>query len=197
MPRDPRIPGQEHPQVLSYVDVLLRGAPVGRKVAIVGAGGIGFDMAEYLATGTDLGHRSPTLDLEAWRREWGVADPAELRGGVMRAEPAPPARQVTLLQRKAGKPGVGLGKTTGWIHRAALKMKGVEMLAGVNYERIGPYQGGLGLFVSFGEQRPKRTPALTWPGCSRRRWKTWSACMPGPCRPGSKMQLVKRPLPSR
>jgi 2,4-dienoyl-CoA reductase (NADPH2) len=80
-----------------------------------------------------------------------------LRGGVMRAEPAAPARQVTLLQRKAGKLGAGLGKTTGWIHRAALKMKGVEMLAGVNYERIGPYQGGLGLFISFGEQRRDAT----------------------------------------
>jgi 2,4-dienoyl-CoA reductase (NADPH2) len=86
-----------------------------------------------------------------------VADPAEVRGGVVRAEPAPPARQVTLLQRKAGKPGAGLGKTTGWIHRAALKMKGVEMLAGVNYERIGPWQGGLGLFVTYGSDHRDAT----------------------------------------
>jgi len=78
-----------------------------------------------------------------------VADPAAVRGGVVRPRPAPPARQVTLLQRKAGKLGKGLGKTTGWIHRAALQMKQVEMIGGVNYERITP----AGLFVSYGEQR--------------------------------------------
>jgi len=76
-----------------------------------------------------------------------------VRGGIVRAEPPAPARQVTLLQRKAGKLGAGLGKTTGWIHRSALKMKGVEMVAGVNYERIGPHDGALGLFVTFGEKR--------------------------------------------
>ena len=86
-----------------------------------------------------------------------MADPAAVRGGVVRAEPAPPARRVTLLQRKTGKPGAGLGKTTGWIHRAALKMKHVEMLAGVNYERIGALDGALGLYVSFGEQRRDAT----------------------------------------
>jgi 2,4-dienoyl-CoA reductase (NADPH2) len=154
-PRDPRIPGQDTPGVLNYIDAIRDPSRIGQRVALVGAGGIGFDVAELLVH--DDAHPSPSLDLAAWRREWGVADPAELRGGVMRAEPAPPARQVTLLQRKAGKPGAGLGKTTGWIHRAALKMKGVEMLAGVNYERIGPYLGGLGLFVSFGEQRRDAT----------------------------------------
>jgi 2,4-dienoyl-CoA reductase (NADPH2) len=152
-PRDPRIPGQDHPKVLSYVDVLHGQKPVGPRVAVVGAGGIGFDVAEYLV---HAGH-SPSLDLDLWQKEWGVTDPAERRGGVTRPEITPPARQVFLLQRKASKPGAGLGKTTGWIHRAALKMKGVEMLAGVNYERIGPYQGALGLFVSFGEQRRDAT----------------------------------------
>ena len=152
-PRDPRIPGQDHPKVLSYIDVLLHRKPVGRRVAIVGAGGIGFDVAEYLATGTDLGHASPTTDLQAWLREWGVTDPSVQRGGVVRAQPEPPAREITLLQRKAGKHGAGLGKTTGWIHRAALKMKNVQMLAGVNYERI----GDAGLFVSFGEGRKDGT----------------------------------------
>ncbi|MBX3603825.1 MAG: NADPH-dependent 2,4-dienoyl-CoA reductase [Piscinibacter sp.] len=144
--RDPKIPGQDGPNVLSYIDVLLHGKPVGERVAIVGAGGIGFDVAEFLVT--PAGH-SPTLDPAAWLAEWGVADPAQVRGGVVRAQPAPPARRVTLLQRKAGKLGKGLGKTTGWIHRAALQMKQVEMIGGVNYERIGPQ----GLFVTYGEQR--------------------------------------------
>ncbi|MFN9746544.1 MAG: FAD-dependent oxidoreductase [Betaproteobacteria bacterium] len=145
-PRDPRIPADEGAPVLSYVDVLLRGAPVGERVAIVGAGGIGFDVAEFLVT--PPGH-SPTLDLPAWLAEWGVADPAEVRGGVVPPRPATPARQVTLLQRKVGKPGKGLGKTTGWIHRAALQMKRVERIGGVNYERI--TRGGL--FVTYGEGR--------------------------------------------
>ena len=144
--RDPRIPGQDGAQVLSYIDVLLHDKPVGERVVIVGAGGIGFDVAEFLVT--PAGH-SPTLHLQDWRAEWGVADPAAVRGGVVRPRPAPPARQVTLLQRKAGKLGKGLGKTTGWIHRAALQMKQVEMIGGVNYERITPG----GLFVSYGEQR--------------------------------------------
>jgi 2,4-dienoyl-CoA reductase (NADPH2) len=144
--RDPKIPGQELPHVLSYIDVLLHGKPVGERVAIVGAGGIGFDVAEFLVT--QPGH-SPTMNLEEWMQEWGVADPAAVRGGVVRARPSPPARKVTLLQRKAGKLGKGLGKTTGWIHRAALLMKNVEMIGGVNYERITPE----GIIVSYGEQR--------------------------------------------
>ncbi len=144
-PRDPQIPGQDGPNVLSYVDVLLRGKAVGPRAVIIGAGGIGFDMAEFLVT--PPGH-SPTLNLQEWLAEWGVADPALVRGGVVRAQPAAPARQVTLLQRKAGKLGKGLGKTTGWIHRAALQMKQVEMLGGVNYERITPE----GLFVTYGEK---------------------------------------------
>jgi 2,4-dienoyl-CoA reductase (NADPH2) len=146
-PRDPRIPGQDGASnVLSYVDVLLHGKPVGERVAIVGAGGIGFDVAEFLVTPS--GH-SPTLNLQEWLAEWGVTDPAAVRGGVVRPRPAPPARRVTLLQRKAGKLGKGLGKTTGWIHRSALQMKQVEMIGGVNYERITPQ----GLVVSYGDKR--------------------------------------------
>jgi len=145
-PRNPKIEGQDLPHVLSYVDLLLHSRPVGDRVVIVGAGGIGFDVAEFLVT--PPGH-SPTLDLKTWLAEWGVADPAEVRGGVVRPQPSPPARRVTLLQRKAGKLGKGLGKTTGWIHRAALQMKEVEMIGGVNYERITP----AGLFVTYGEQR--------------------------------------------
>jgi 2,4-dienoyl-CoA reductase (NADPH2) len=144
--RDPKIPGQDSPNVLSYIDVLLHGKPVGERVAVVGAGGIGFDVAEFLVTPS--GH-SPTLDLQAWLAEWGVADPAQVRGGVVRAQPAPPARRVTLLQRKAGKLGKGLGKTTGWIHRAALQMKQVQMVGGVHYERITPQ----GLFITHGDKR--------------------------------------------
>ncbi|MDR3416016.1 MAG: NADPH-dependent 2,4-dienoyl-CoA reductase [Nevskia sp.] len=154
-PRDPRIKGQDEAarsgKVLSYVDVLLRGAPVGKRVAVVGAGGIGFDVSEFLV---HAGH-SPTLDLAAWEKEWGVTDPSEQRGGVSRSRPQvePPARQVYLLQRKTSKPGAGLGKTTGWIHRAALQMKKVEMLAGVNYEAIDER----GLLVSYGEKRENAT----------------------------------------
>jgi 2,4-dienoyl-CoA reductase (NADPH2) len=146
LPRDPKIPGSDGANVLSYIDVLTSAKPVGMRVAIVGAGGIGFDVAEFLVT---LPGHSPTLNLQEWLAEWGVADPAAARGGVVKPEPAPPARRVTLLQRKTGKLGKGLGKTTGWIHRAALQMKQVEMIGGVNYERITPQ----GLFVTYGEQR--------------------------------------------
>ncbi|MFO7770854.1 MAG: NADPH-dependent 2,4-dienoyl-CoA reductase, partial [Roseovarius gahaiensis] len=134
VPRDPGIAGQDGPNVLSYIDVLRGKAPVGQRVAIVGAGGIGFDVAEFLVQNGD----SPTEDLAEWQEEWGVGDPSETRGGLAQNGPQPdaPARQVTLLQRKAERPGKRLGKTTGWIHRAALRMKGVQMLSGVNYERI-------------------------------------------------------------
>ena len=146
VPRDPRIPGQDHPSVVSYLEVLNGSRTVGRRVAIIGAGGIGFDVAEFLA------HDGPStaLDREAWRREWGVGDPSDARGGVagVRAQPAPPAREIMLLQRKTGKPGAGLGKTTGWIHRTALKMKRVQMLGGVRYDRI----DDAGLHITIADQ---------------------------------------------
>ncbi len=150
IPRDPAIPGQEGPNVLSYIDVLRGNAPVGKRVAVIGAGGIGFDVAEFLVTGD-----SPTENLAEWLEEWGVADPAEARGGISPEgpQPEPAVRQVTLLQRKAEKPGRRLGKTTGWIHRATLQMKGVKMIGGVNYERI----DAAGLLVSFGEARENPT----------------------------------------
>jgi 2,4-dienoyl-CoA reductase (NADPH2) len=153
VPRNPRIPGQDHPAVLSYIDVLLHKKPVGRRVGLIGAGGIGFDVAEYLAHGADHGHPSTTTDLAAWLREWGVADPELHRGGIVRAQPAPAVREVTLMQRKPGKHGASLGKTTGWIHRAALKMKQVQMRAGVNYERIAGGDSGVSLFITHGPQR--------------------------------------------
>ena len=131
-PRDPGIAGQDGPNVLSYIDVL-RGSPVGARVAVVGAGGIGFDVAETLVVG-----ESVTDDLPEWMVEWGVADPEAHRGGLAPdgPQPQPPVRQVTLLQRKSRKLGAGLGKTTGWIHRAGLQMKSVEMVGGVRYDRI-------------------------------------------------------------
>lgn len=146
VPRDPGIAGQDGPNVVSYIDVLSGGAEVGRRVAIIGAGGIGFDVAEYLVTGD-----SPTLDLPEWMREWGVSDPSVVRGGLAAEGPQPdaPEREVVLLQRKAQALGKKLGKTTGWIHRATLKMKNVEMIGGVNYEKI----DAAGLHVSTGEAR--------------------------------------------
>ena len=149
-PRDPAIDGQEGPNVLSYIDVLRGKVPVGKRVAVVGAGGIGFDVAEFLVTGD-----SPTEDLQAWLEEWGVADPSDARGGVRPEGPKPdaPVREVTLLQRKAQKLGKNLGKTTGWIHRAALQMKNVQMIGGVNYESI----DADGLHVSYGEARENPT----------------------------------------
>ncbi|MHA1129121.1 MAG: FAD-dependent oxidoreductase, partial [Alphaproteobacteria bacterium] len=146
-PRDPEIKGQDGPNVVNYIDVLRDKVPVGKRVAIIGAGGIGFDVAEYL---TQKGE-SPTLNLEEWKIEWGVGDPATTPGGLAASGPKPEAaaRQVTLLQRKAQKLGKGLGKTTGWIHRAALAMKSVEMIGGVNYEEI----TAAGLHISTGEGR--------------------------------------------
>jgi 2,4-dienoyl-CoA reductase (NADPH2) len=134
-PRDPAIPGQDRAHVLGY-EAVLQGAPVGPRVAVVGAGGIGFDVAEYLVHQGE----SPTENLTLWQREWGVGDPACVPGGLAAAgpQPEPPARQVTLLQRKAERPGRRLGKTTGWIHRASLAMKQVQMRGGVSYDRIVP-----------------------------------------------------------
>jgi len=151
IPRDPGIEGQDHPKVLSYVDVLNKKSPVGKRVAIVGAGGIGFDVAEFLVQdGASL-----TMHLDEWLAEWGVVDPAKERGGIAtrRSPPGPPARDITLLQRKPGKHGATLGKTTGWIHRAMLKMNSVHMIAGVNYERI----SDAGLLITYGDKHEHPT----------------------------------------
>ncbi|HCN88068.1 MAG TPA: NADPH-dependent 2,4-dienoyl-CoA reductase [Oxalobacteraceae bacterium] len=157
VPRIPRIPGQDHPMVLSYVDVLRHKKQVGKRVALIGAGGIGFDVAEFLVQHDTLVQdgTSPTIGRQEWMGEWGVTDPDVVRGGVVRGKPhiSPPARRVYLLQRKDSKPGEGLGKTTGWIHRRTLQMKQVEMLSGVNYEAI----DDRGLHISFGE--PHENPA--------------------------------------
>lgn len=131
-PRKIDLPGIDHPKVLSYIDVLRNEKQVGKSVALIGAGGIGFDVAEYLV------HHgvSPSLEVDVFMKEWGVDQSYENRGGLTKALPEAPAREVYLLQRRSGKPGAGLGKTTGWIHRSALKMKQVNMLSNCNYEKI-------------------------------------------------------------
>jgi len=149
VPRDPQIEGQNRDNVYSYIDVLNGTAKIGDHVAVIGAGGIGFDVSEHLVHDGD----STTLNLPEWMHEWGVADTAQHRSGLAPEGPQPhkPARQVTMMQRKPSKPGKGLGKTTGWIHRASLTMKNVQMLAGVNYERIDDD----GVHISFGDAREK------------------------------------------
>ena len=134
LPRVPSIPGLDHPKVLSYIDVLLRGRPVGGSVAIVGAGGIGFDVAEYLSH--DPAHAPTSLDIPAFMKEWGIDMSLDSRGGLVPAPTLSSPREIWLLQRKPTPPGRDLGKTTGWVHRLALKRRGVKMVAGVTYERI-------------------------------------------------------------
>ncbi|MDR6675987.1 NADPH-dependent 2,4-dienoyl-CoA reductase [Pseudomonas oryzihabitans] len=130
-PRIPAIPGFDHPKVLGYLDVLLERRPVGRRVALIGAGGIGFDVADFLTHA----HREEE-PIAAFYAEWGIDPTFSTRGGLAPAAPQPVERQVWLLQRKPGKPGKGLGKTTGWIHRARLQQRGVQAFGGVEYLRI-------------------------------------------------------------
>lgn len=132
LPRDIGLAGQDHPKVLSYLDVLRDHKAVGKHVAIIGAGGIGFDVAEYLTETHSL-----TLQPDAWLADWGVDKTYQARGALLPAKQAEPAqRKIYLLQRKATKVGAGLGKTSGWAHRASLLKKGVEMLAGVSYLKV-------------------------------------------------------------
>ncbi|MFC7985229.1 FAD-dependent oxidoreductase [Streptomyces sp. NPDC057336] len=131
-PRTPDIPGIGHPSVVGYLDVLRDGAPVGDRVAILGAGGIGFDVAEYLTDGGDKAHEDP----QTYFRLWGVDTDYRTAGGLAAPERPAPPRTVHLLQRKTTKVGAGLGKTTGWIHRTELKHRGVTMVPGVRYDRI-------------------------------------------------------------
>ena len=165
-PRMPDIPGIDHPMVLSYAEAIT-GKPVGKTVAVVGAGGVGFDVSEFLVTTPAEPadeYRSPSIILKEWKAEWGAADPlgalpsqaggppacgGEVRGALTTPIPAPPAREVYLLQRTKGPQGKRLGKTSGWVHRASLKAKGVQQLSGANYERIDDD----GLHISFGPDR--------------------------------------------
>ncbi|MGC1328884.1 FAD-dependent oxidoreductase [Pseudomonas sp.] len=148
-PRLPAIDGIGHAKVLSYLDVLLQRKTVGHSVAVIGAGGIGFDVSEFLV------HQgvATSQDRAAFWKEWGIDTALEARGGVagIKGEPHAPARQVYLLQRKASKVGDGLGKTTGWIHRTGLKNKGVQMLNSVEYLKV----DDAGLHVRIGEGEPQ------------------------------------------
>jgi 2,4-dienoyl-CoA reductase (NADPH2) len=136
-PRDPKIPGEDHPNVLSYIDVLRNNAPVGDKVAIIGAGGIGFDVSEYLLFYDGHDKMADDVDLNAFYNEWGVDPTNQEEGGLRPANGHAPNRELVLLQRKKKKLGAGLGKTTGWIHRASLtNSNAVEMVGGAKYERI-------------------------------------------------------------
>jgi 2,4-dienoyl-CoA reductase (NADPH2) len=130
-PRAVDIPGADRPNVHGYAEVVSGSVVPGARVAVIGAGGIGFDVAELLT------HTGPTPQpLADWRREWGVGDPAQARGGLVAPERPAPARTVHLLQRRTGKAGAGLGRTTGWVHRATLSARGVQTVGGVTYERI-------------------------------------------------------------
>ncbi|MDJ0357258.1 NADPH-dependent 2,4-dienoyl-CoA reductase [Paenarthrobacter sp. PH39-S1] len=131
-PRMPQIKGLDHPSVLTYPEVVRDGKVVGARVAILGAGGIGFDVAEYITADGE----SATLVPEKFYREWGIDPDYADRGGIRPAQRPSTAREVYLLQRKAGKIGAGLGKTTGWIHRTELKARRVTMIPGVTYHRI-------------------------------------------------------------
>ncbi|KQV74832.1 NADPH-dependent 2,4-dienoyl-CoA reductase [Aeromicrobium sp. Root344] len=141
-PRIPSIPGVDHPKVVNYQDVIRNKAPVGRRVAVMGAGGIGFDVSEFLL-------HDPDESLEHWMARWGVTDPEVERGGLATKLKAPPRREVVLLQRKTSELGKGLGKTTGWVHRQTLKDSAVEMVKGVTYDRVD--DDGLHITVATGK----------------------------------------------
>jgi 2,4-dienoyl-CoA reductase (NADPH2) len=153
-PRTPAIPGIDNPMVLSYLDVILQRKPVGRRVAVIGAGGIGFDVSEFLV------HQgvATSLDRKAFWKEWGIDTTLQARGGVAGVKPEvhAPARQVFLLQRKSSKVGDGLGKTTGWIHRTGLKNKQVQMLNAVQYLKI----DDAGLHIRIGEDGEEKLLAV-------------------------------------
>ncbi len=145
-PRMPPIEGIDHPKVLGYLDVLRDKKEVGKNVAVIGAGGIGFDVSEYLAHSGE----ATSQNIEAFMKEWGVDMTMQARGGIegVEAEVSPPARDIYLLQRKESKVGGGLGKTTGWIHRTGLVNKGVKMIPGCSYEKI----DDAGLHIKVGEE---------------------------------------------
>jgi len=133
-PRELKIEGSEHQKVLSYIDVLKHKKPVGKRVAVIGAGGIGFDVSEYL---THEGVSS-ALNIDAWLKEWGIDKSLQARSGIegIKAEPHLPLREIFMFKRSKGKFGVNLGKTTGWIHRSSLKKKKVQFISEISYTKI-------------------------------------------------------------
>jgi 2,4-dienoyl-CoA reductase (NADPH2) len=146
IPRRPAIEGIDHPMVCSYVQVLTGEVTVGARVALIGAGGIGFDVGEFLAH--DHGAEQPQ-PLDQWQQEWGLSFHTDAPGGLEQPQPQPSARKLYLLQRKPTSLGKDLGKTSGWVHRAVLKMKGVEMIAGASYDRI----DDKGLYITVGGEQ--------------------------------------------
>ena len=144
-PRTPNIEGIEHPKVVSYLDVIRDKCKVGQTVALIGAGGIGFDVAEYLMHEG----QSPSLEKDKFFSEWGVDTSYSNAGGLQAEHIEKSSRKVYLLQRKVGKVGDGLGKTTGWIHRTSLKKREVEMVNGVTYHRVDDE----GLHITVGEKK--------------------------------------------
>ena len=149
-PRVPDIPGIDHPIVASYLDILTGAREAGRRVAVIGSGGIGFDVAEFMVHPPGS---KPSLDVKAFNRVWGIDASLAARGGVdgVSPEPGDPAREIVMLQRKSGKPGAGLGKTTGWIHRLSLRNQRVRMMPGVTY--LGIDDEGLRVEVDGKEKR--------------------------------------------
>ena len=145
-PRVPNMPGVDHPKVVTYQQVLDQQMQLGKKVAVMGAGGIGYDMCEYLT------HEGPslTLDKDAWMKEWGVDGQNEVRGGLVDAHVEESPRKVYMLQRKASRFGKGLNKTSGWVHRAVVKMKGVETIGGVSYDKVD--DEGLHVTITTGKE---------------------------------------------
>ncbi len=155
VPRVPDIAGIDHPMVMSYADAVLGRREIGKRVAVIGAGGIGFDVTEFLTT-----DESPTLNLKEWEQEWGVTEDLDTPGFVTKPRPLPAARQVYMVQRKPGRQGKTLGKTTGWVHRAAVKMKGVEQISGATYDLIDDDGLHLTLHDKEGNEAGKRVLAV-------------------------------------
>jgi 2,4-dienoyl-CoA reductase (NADPH2) len=133
-PRTPKIEGIGHPKVVNYIDVLKLKKPVGKRVAVIGAGGIGFDVSEYIAHEGE----STSLNIDAWLKEWGIDKTMTARSGIegVQAVVHPSPREIFMFKRSKGKFGANLGKTTGWIHRSTLKKKNVQFINSVQYTKI-------------------------------------------------------------
>ncbi|MFR4189591.1 MAG: FAD-dependent oxidoreductase, partial [Corynebacterium variabile] len=146
-PRIPEVDGVDHPSVMTYAQAVLGEREIGHRVAVLGAGGIGFDVSEFLTTpgGVD----SPSLNLKEWEQEWGVTEDLETPGFLTKPRPEAPLREVYMVQRKASRQGKSLGKTTGWVHKAAVKGKKVEQISGATYEKI----DDAGLHLAFYEEK--------------------------------------------